>query len=80
MQANSRKTITVLIADDHPLAIQGVRSIIQKASDMKIIGEVEDGAQIKPMVAKLRPDILLLDLIMPNLFPTELEKGGDFHN
>lgn len=74
MQTKPRKKITILIAEDHPVTIQGVCAIIEKANDMEIVGKVEDGAQIQPMVAKLRPDILLLDLIMPNLSPTALEK------
>jgi DNA-binding NarL/FixJ family response regulator len=71
---STKKIISILIADDHPSTIQGVRSILEKASDMKIIGEVQDGNKIKPSVANLQPDILLLDLKMPNLSPAELEK------
>lgn len=66
--------ITVLVADDHPTAIEGVRSILGKAPDIKIVGEVQDGNEIKGLVAKLRPRILLLDFRMPNLSPVELEK------
>lgn len=68
------KVITVLVADDHPLALEGVRSILSKASDIKIIGQAQDGNEIKQLIAKLRPHILLLDLKMPNLSPVELEK------
>lgn len=68
-----KKIITILIADDHPGWIQGVRSIISKASDMQVVGEVQEGDQIKQKVAELKPDILLLDLVMPNHNPTELE-------
>ena len=71
---SQKKIITVLIADDHPSWIEGVRSIIGKASDMQVVGEVEDGDQIKQKVAQLQPDILLLDLVMPNHNPAELEK------
>lgn len=74
MQAQPRKKITILIAEDHPVTIQGVCSILAKASDMEIVGKAEDGAQIQPMIEQLHPDILLLDLIMPNLSPTALEK------
>lgn len=49
----SRDEITVLVADDHPLALEGVRSILEKAPEIKIVGEVQDGNEIKPMVAKL---------------------------
>lgn len=66
--------ITVLIADDHPLALEGVRSILEKAPEIRIVGEAQDGNEIKPMVAKLRPRILLLDLKMPNLDPVEMER------
>ncbi|MBL8089717.1 MAG: response regulator transcription factor [Anaerolineales bacterium] len=66
--------ITVLVADDHPLALEGVRSILEKTSDIKIVGEVQDGNEIKPMLAKLQPRILLLDLKMPNLDSVEIEK------
>ena len=66
--------ITVLLADDHPLALEGVRSILNEAPDIKIVGETQDGNEIKQLVEKLRPNILLLDLKMPNLSPVELEK------
>ncbi len=71
---SQKKIITVLIADDHPSWIEGVRSIIGKASDMHVVGEVENGDQIKQKVAELQPNILLLDLVMPNHNPAELEK------
>lgn len=66
--------ITVLIADDHPLALEGIRSIIEKAPEIKIVGKAQDGNEIKPMIAKLRPRILLLNLVMPNHNPVELAK------
>jgi DNA-binding NarL/FixJ family response regulator len=74
MPMQRKKTISILLADDHPLARQGVRSILDKAPDMQIVGEAEDGAEIKQFVADLRPQILLLDLKMPNLSPAELER------
>lgn len=69
-----RKMITILIADDHPGWIEGVRSIIHKASDMQIVGEAYEGKQIKEKVAELQPNVLLLDLVMPHHNPIELEK------
>lgn len=71
---SSKKNIKVLIADDRPGWIEGIRSIISKASDMQVVGEVQEGDRIKQKVAELKPDILLLDLVMPNHNPTELEK------
>ncbi|MBM3179303.1 MAG: response regulator transcription factor [Chloroflexi bacterium] len=66
--------ITVLVADDHPLALEGVRSILEKVAEIRIVGEVQDGNEIKPMIVKFQPRVLLLDLKMPNLDPVEMEK------
>lgn len=69
-----QQMITVLIADDHPTTIQGVRFILEKVPDMKIVGVIQDGAQIKQAVGRVRPDVLLLDLKMPNHSPAALER------
>jgi DNA-binding NarL/FixJ family response regulator len=74
MPVPRQKIIKILIADDHPAWIEGVRAVINQAPDMQVVGEVSDGDQIKQKVAELLPDILLLDLIMPNHNPAELEK------
>lgn len=71
---DSQKRITVLIADDHEITRKGIRDFLEQAPDMQIVGEARDGDEIKRMVAELHPQILLLDLIMPNLSPAELEK------
>ncbi|MBE7536638.1 MAG: response regulator transcription factor [Anaerolineales bacterium] len=69
---NPPDEITALVADDHPLTLEGVRSILEKAPEIKIVGEALDGNEIKPMIAKLRPRILLMNLVMPNHNPMEL--------
>jgi len=69
---NAKTTIEILVADEHPSFLEGICSIIHKNSDMKVTGIAEDGNQIKPMISDLRPDILLFDLIMPNLSPLYL--------
>ena len=69
-----KKTITVLLVDDHPATLLGIRSILAKAPDITVVGETVDGNQIKHLVTNLRPRILLLDLVMPHLSPAELEK------
>jgi DNA-binding NarL/FixJ family response regulator len=66
--------ITVILADDHPLIREGIRSILNKASDIQIVGEAESGNEVKELVAKLQPRILLLDLKMPGPHPAEIEK------
>lgn len=74
-----QRIITLLIADDHEMTRQGIHAFLKQAPDIRVIGEAEDGGQIKELVACLRPRILLLDLIMPNLSPAELEKWVRTH-
>jgi DNA-binding NarL/FixJ family response regulator len=64
--------IRVLLADDHPVTRAGIRAILEKAMDIKIIGEAENGIEAQRLVAELRPQILLLDLIMPGPPPSEI--------
>lgn len=66
--------ITILIADDHPLARAGIRTLLSQAKDMEIIGEAQDGYEAQILVTKLRPQVLILDLKMPGLRASELEK------
>lgn len=74
MPSPSPKIITVLIADDHEVMRKGVRDSLDKASDIKIVGEAQNGDEVKRLVPDLQPQILLLDLIMPGPSPAELEK------
>lgn len=60
-------TIRLLIADDHPVFRQGLLSIFRNARDFTIIGEATDGRQALDLTRKLKPDVLLLDLVMPQL-------------
>src|SRR6266498_2445467 len=66
--------ITVLIADDHEITRKGIRHVLEEVSDIQVVGEAQSGAEIREMVACCHPQILLLDLIMPNFSPSELEK------
>jgi DNA-binding NarL/FixJ family response regulator len=61
------KKIRILIADDHPIFRDGLRKLLSLEEDFQVIGEAEDGKEAVEMVQKLMPDILLLDLKMPNL-------------
>lgn len=74
ISVQNEKIITVLLADDHPLARAGIRKLLIEANDLEIIGEAEDGFQVQELVAQLRPQVLLLDLKMPGPRPAELEK------
>jgi two-component system vancomycin resistance associated response regulator VraR len=73
------KTIRVLIAEDHPVVRAGIRAALKKAPDIEVVGEARDGVEAEQMVTELRPNVLLLDLVMPGLRPLEIEKWVRAH-
>ncbi len=59
--------IRVLIADDHPVVRQGLRTFLDVQDDIDVVGEAADGAETVERAAALAPDVILLDLKMPGL-------------
>jgi len=57
--------IRVLLADDHTLFRQGVKTLLAAESDMEVVGEAADGASAAERAAELRPDVVLMDIGMP---------------
>ena len=57
--------ITVLLVDDHPVVIEGLRKVLATAGDISVTGEAHDAAGALTQAAALRPDVILLDLRMP---------------
>jgi len=55
----------VLLVDDEPLIRSGLRAIIDAEPDLSVLGEADDGAAVTPMVRRLRPDVVLMDVRMP---------------
>ena len=63
---SSKQAIRTLVADDHAIFRDGLRKLLSSTDDIAIIGEASNGADCIKMLAKLKPDILLLDLRMPD--------------
>ena len=57
----------ILVADDHGIVRQGLRSLIQNSLSLEVIGEAEDGLAAVKLAKKLSPDIVIMDITMPNL-------------
>lgn len=60
-------SVKIILADDHPIVRQGMRSLLELQSDMCVVAEASDGLEAVQLNEKLKPDILVLDLMMPNL-------------
>lgn len=71
---NPVQKITILLADDHPLARAGIHDLLAQADDLEIVGEAENGFQVQELVHKLHPNVLLLDLKMPGPRPAAIEE------
>ncbi len=59
--------IRVLIAEDHHLVRQGIRALLEKAEDIEVVGEAQDGQDAVELAERLTPDVIVMDLSMPRL-------------
>ena len=61
------RRIRVAIADDHPIVRDGIRKLLNLEDDLEVVGEAGDGQQVLQLLQEYEPDVLLLDLRMPNM-------------
>ncbi len=60
-------SIRILLADDHKILREGLVALLEKQPDLKILGEAEDGRTAVRMVMQMRPDVVIMDINMPDL-------------
>ena len=63
----SAEMIRVLIADDHPLFRDGIRTLLLASPDMQLVGEAENSNEVIQLAAQLQPDVILMDIQMPGM-------------
>src|SRR5688572_25553608 len=61
------KRIRVLLVDDHNMVRQGLRVLLEAEDDIGVIGEAETGRQAVQMARELQPNVIVMDIAMPNL-------------
>lgn len=61
------KKLSILIADDHPVVRDGLRGMLESQPDFEVVGEAADGAQAIQLAEELKPEIVLMDLRMPQV-------------
>src|SRR5690348_18285524 len=66
MAKTAKQQIRVLLADDHAIFRDGLRKLLDSDEEITIVGEAQNGAECIKLLTKLKPDILLLDLRMPD--------------
>ena len=68
----------VMLSDDHPLVLKGLRTILESTDEYEVCGEAGDGSQTLELAARLAPDVLILDISMPP--PNGLEVAARLRN
>ena len=68
------ETITILVADDHAIVRAGLRLLLDEEADLTVVGQAADGEEAISKALELSPDVVLLDLVMPNMSGLEAAK------
>lgn len=74
------RSIRVLVVDDHAMVRRGVRDLLSTEPGIEVAGEAHNGREAIAEVARLRPDIVLMDLAMPGLDGPEIIRTIDLHH
>ena len=64
----------ILIADDHAMLREGMRNLLEQERDFELVGEATDGEEAVKLAKELKPDIIIMDIVMPKLNGVEATK------
>jgi DNA-binding NarL/FixJ family response regulator len=74
MPSSTPAPVRVVVADDHPVVRAGIRDMLEGADDITVVGEATNGAEALDLVQEEHPDVLLLDMEMPELSGVEVAR------
>ncbi|HEV8306041.1 MAG TPA: response regulator transcription factor, partial [Methylomirabilota bacterium] len=66
--------ITVVLAEDHQVVRQGLRALLDTEPELSVVGEAADGLEAVGLVERLKPDVLVVDVMMPSLGGLEVTR------
>lgn len=66
------KTIRVALADDHPVVLAGIKSLLDDAADISLVGEARTGSAALDIIQEVRPDVAVIDISLPDMNGLEL--------
>lgn len=66
--------VTIVLADDHEIVRQGLRSLLETAPDFQVVGEADNGLETVQLVERLQPEVLIVDIMMPGLNGLEVTR------
>lgn len=67
MESKGQKMLRIVIADDHDLFREGLKQLLESVHDLEVVGEASDGRQAVLLVEQQRPDVVLMDISMPEM-------------
>lgn len=68
------KTIRIVLVDDHPVVRSGIRNLLEKVENFVVVGETAQGKEVEGLVENTHPDVLLLDMELPDIPGTEVAR------
>jgi DNA-binding NarL/FixJ family response regulator len=71
----SDKTLRILMADDHPIVLAGLKALVQGDPALEIVGEARDGRTARRLASMLRPDVVVLDISLPEMNGAEVARA-----